>query len=236
MGEFFIKNGVLKEYFTILIRDKIIEIPTDVKVIGDGAFNQLSMIERIISPDSVVEIEEEAFLYLRSLKSFYLPKSVIKMGEGAISYCSSIKSIEVDKDNPRFDSRNNCNAIIDSKKNELLLGCVNTVIPKDVKRIGVLAFSCVHGFKHFVIPDNIQTIGHQAFYSCYSMESIMIPKSVKRIGVGAFDGIDHNFDIFYAGTKKDWDKIDKAKLYEPDIFEDESIVLHCIDGDFDIKY
>lgn len=234
MGELVIKKGVLKKYFTVLASDKIVEIPAGVKVIGSRAFYSLSMIEKIVIPDSVVEIREEAICDLDGLKSFYLPKSVTKIGECGISYCSSIKRIKVDKGNPRYNSNNNCNAIIDSQRKELILGCVNTVIPKEVKKIGVLAFSCVYGLEHVVIPDNITTIGHQAFYNCYSIKSFMIPKSVKYIGVGAFNGIDHDLHIFYAGTKADWDKIKKCELYEPGEYEDESIILHCTEGDYNI--
>ena len=93
----------------------------------------------------------------------------------------------VDPENPVYDSRDNCNAIITTSTNELLTGCVNTVIPNTVTSIGENAFCGITGLTHIDIPDSVTSIGDGAFSFCFDLTGdLTIPNSVKTIGAGAF--------------------------------------------------
>ena len=136
-----------------------------------------------VIPNSVKEIGWGAFTG-SGLKSIVIPDSVTKIASNAFSACKNLESIVIDKHNPRYDSRNNCNAIIETKTNVLLDGCKNTVIPNTVTKIGDGFFVCT-GLTSIIIPNSVTEIGG-AFYGCDNLESVVIPDSVKKISICAF--------------------------------------------------
>ena len=103
-----------------------------------------------------------------------------------MSGCNGLTSINVTSGNPKFDSRDDCNAVIETASNTLIVGCKNTIIPISVTIIGRGAFYGCYGLKNFVIPNSVTTIGVSAFYCCDSLTSVVIPNSVVTIGNNAF--------------------------------------------------
>ena len=112
--------------------------------------------------------------------------SVTSIGYYAFGECSGLTSINVDTDNPKYDSRNNCNAIVETASNTLIAGCMNTVIPNNVWSIGDYAFSGCSGLTSIDIPNSVTSIGNSAFSGCSGLTSIDIPNSVTNIGDYAF--------------------------------------------------
>ena len=106
----------------------------------------------------------------------------------AFAACSGLNSIKVESDNPKYDSRNNCNAIIETASNTLIAGCKNTIIPSDVIYIGLDAFSGCSGLTSVTIPNSVTSIGDGAFGGCTGLTSVTIPNSVTFIGGFAFSG------------------------------------------------
>ena len=124
-------------------------------------------------PNSVTSIGEEAFAYCEGLTSVNIPNSVTSIGERAFSGCSGLESIIVKDGNTVFDSRNNCNAIIESGTNTLIAGCKNTAIPNSVASIGECAFFGSSGLTSIVIPNSITIIDEDAFYNCTGLTSVI---------------------------------------------------------------
>ena len=176
-----IGEGAFTDSFDIVS----VEIPNTITTIGMGAF-AYSVISSVVIPNSVTEICEGAFNGCDELKSIYIPASVERIGVEAFLNCTKLNSIEVDKSNLVYDSRENCNAIIETKTNKLLFGCKNAFIPNSITEIEDGAFYCCEGLMSIVIPDSVRRIGECAFYACYGLKSIVIPSSVTRIGNGAF--------------------------------------------------
>ena len=135
----------------------------------------------------VTSIEDIAFYGCHDLTSIVVPNSVTEIGQEAFGNCPGLTSIVVESGNPRFDSRNNCNAIIETTDNELIAGCKNTIIPNSVTKIGNFAFDACVSLTSIVIPNSVTEIGHYAFYCCDSLTSIDIPNSVIEIGYGVFE-------------------------------------------------
>lgn len=136
--------------------------------------------------DNVTAIPQMAFYGCSALTSLFIPASVTHIGIAAFHRCGGLESIVVDAENPVYDSRNNCNAIIETATGVLVRGCHNTVIPEDVHTIGHHAFSGCTQFTSFVIPDNIEIIGMAAFSGCTGIANVHIPSSVSTINNGAF--------------------------------------------------
>ena len=161
-------------------------IPNSVKSIGAGAFFRCPSLTAISIPNSVKRIGDVAFYYCYSLASVSISRSVKSIGRDVFHFCDSLACIHVDPNNPVYDSRDSCNAIILSKTNKLIVGCQNTIIPNTVKSIGKGAFYHCIGLDSISIPNSVTSIGDWAFYHCVGLTSINIPNSVTSIGYCAF--------------------------------------------------
>ena len=139
-------------------------------------------------PNSVTSIGEYALYGCTGLTSVTIPNSVTSIGECAFGGCSALESIIVEEGNTIYDSRENCNAIIETETNMLLQGCKNTVIPGSVTSIGGLAFSKCVDLTSLTIPNSVTSIGESAFEYCVDLTSLTIPNSVTSIGEFAFYG------------------------------------------------
>lgn len=157
-----------------------------VSSIGEYAFSSCSNMSSVVIPNSVTSIGKWAFEFCRGITSIEIPASVITIAVNPFSGCSSLNSIKVQSGNPKFDSRNNCNAIIETNSNTLITGCKNTIIPYGITTIGEDSFSSCKNMKNISIPNSVTSIGRWAFGVCTSLESIEIPNSVLSIGEAAF--------------------------------------------------
>ena len=101
----------------------------------------------VVIPESVIyeynaypvtSIGDYAFYQCSGLTELTIPGSVTSIGDYAFSYCSGLEKITVKSGNPNYDSRENCNAIINTNTNELISGCKNTIIPGSVTSIALL--------------------------------------------------------------------------------------------------
>ena len=169
---------------TLIYGCKSTIIPNTVVTIGEQAF-YTSNIEKLIIPNGVKTIGYGAFKS-SGLKSVVIPQSVETIGKGSFSHCSQLASIIIEDGNKKFDSRENCNAIIETSQNRIIAGCINTVIPNTVSCIGTSAFEGVE-FKTIHIQSNVKTIENSAFWNCTSLYSIVIDEGVETIGTSAFN-------------------------------------------------
>ena len=120
----------------------------------------------------VTSIDEIAFYCCEGLTSVDIPSSITKIANFAFGNCPVLTSIVVESGNPRFDSRNNCNAIIETASNTLIVGCKNTTIPNSVTSIGDRAFADCTGLTSIVIPNSVTKIDYEAFYECNGLMDV----------------------------------------------------------------
>ena len=154
--------------------------------IGNSAFYYCHGLTSVTIGNSVTSIGEMAFRGCSGLTSITIPNSVTSIGNSAFSYCEGLTSIVVNNGNTKYDSRENCNAIIETTTNTLISGCQNTIIPNSVTRIGDDAFAWCSGLTSITISNSVTSIGNSAFARCEGLTSVTIPNSVTSIGDLAF--------------------------------------------------
>jgi hypothetical protein len=151
--------------------------------IDEGAFLGCKELTSVSLPNSLNTIGKWAFYGCNNLTNVNIPRNVISIGGGAFSRCLSIT---VDSNNKKYDSRNSCNAVVETASNTLIAGCQNTVITNDVTSIGNYAFDGCIGLSSMIIPSNVNSIGISAFEGCNGLTSFTIPGTVNTIGMWAF--------------------------------------------------
>ena len=204
------------------------QIPEGIVSIGDQAFefcggptmygddelvdgwrnNEYELFDLII-PNSVTSIGSAAFRF-SNLRSIVISSNVTQLDWKMFEATPYLQSIVINDGNLMYDSRDNCNAIIETASNTMIAGCKKTIIPNDITEIGPYAmayrdmeeltlpntvtrideaafFSCIH-LKEATIPDSVTYLGDNAFQRCDSLEQITLSNNLTRIGWTAFWG------------------------------------------------
>ncbi len=228
-----------------LIKSVVIE--DGVTKIAAYSFYKCEGFTSVEIPNSVTSIGGYAFSGCSGLTSVVIPNSVTSIGEYAFYECSGLTSIKVAGGNTNYDSRGDCNAIIETATNSLIVGCKNTVIPNSVTSIGDCAFAYCRGLTSVEIPNSVTSIGGYAFrgcsgltsveipnsvtslgecafYSCSSLTSVEIPNSVTSIGNGAFYDCGNLEIVNYVGSMTEWLNIEYGNCGS--VFNDNSAELY----------
>ena len=178
IGTVFSNNSSIRLFHEFAFFTGLTQIPND-------AFFWCVSLEEITLPQNITSIGNDAFYHDEKISSIILPDKLISIGSGAFGDCwilsitipASVSSIEwaafdsrflesitVDNDNITYDSRNQCNAIIETASNKLIVGCKNSTIPEDIVTIGEYAFSGCSFEKNLHFPSSLRKIEYQAFY------------------------------------------------------------------------
>ena len=216
--------------------DESYSVPDTVKIIGDGAFSNVSALKTIDLPNGVTTIGSAAFEYCYALSGIDIPASVTEVGWRAFSGCYQNASINVDSKNANYCSVDGVLFNID--KTELIrYPAANTnseyVIPHTVKTICDDAFSGAYNLETIDIPNSVTSIAAYSFNECRALASIEIPASVteindgifsgctiltsitlpntiKKIGSYVFDACMALTDVYFDGTPVEWEAIPKG--------------------------
>ena len=173
------------------------ELPT-------GAFQTTTALEHIVLPKNLTAIGSFAFQD-SGVEELVLPKTVKELGRDIFYYARNLKALSVEAGNPVFDSRDNCNAIIETANNTLRIGCVNTVIPTTVTALGELCFSGKPGLKEIEIPNSVTSIGKCAFWADTDLTKVKMPTGLTDLGGSPFGACDRITSIVIDGANPKYD-------------------------------
>ena len=175
---------------------KSVVIEDGVTSIGENAFAYCTNLTSVSLPNSVTSMGWCAFTNCNALTSFTIPKSITSI-YGAFIECLGLTSIIVESGNTKYDSRDNCNAIIETATNTLIQGCKNTIIPYSVTSIGGWAFGYCTGLTSIEIPNSVTSIGYGAFEGCSGLTSITCEAlTPPTCGTDCFHGIETTIPVY----------------------------------------
>lgn len=175
-----------------------ITISSSVTTISSWAFNSCSSLTNITIPNSVTSIGKSAFEDCKNLKKIIIPNNVIFIGDAAFWNCFSLEKVDI------LSSVKT----IGKSAFRYCSSLKSVTISNSVTFIDNFAFSYCTSLKSVTIPNSVNSIGKYAFKGCTSLKSITIPKSVTSIGNHAFEDCSNLKDIYYEGTKSQWEKLD----------------------------
>ena len=135
-----------------------VTFPSSLTSIGYAAFQYCGKLSSVAFPQSLETIEDQAFNVCTSLTTVTIPESVTKVGFRAFKMCLNLKTMKVEEGNSVYDSRDDCNAIIETATNKLVHGCYASVIPNTVTSIGSEAFGLCYNLTEIIIPNSVKTV------------------------------------------------------------------------------
>ena len=128
---------------------------------------------------NVTAITYNTFCNCPDLTGVSIPASVTDIDYPLFAFSENLVSVVVDPANEFYDSRGDCNAVIEKERNALLAGCKATVIPDDVEEIyyEALSFKSLTGIN---IPASVRIL-QPAVFTGSGLTSIFIPATLQRM-------------------------------------------------------
>ena len=199
-----------------------IAIPNSITIIGNNTFQSCSGLTSITIPNSITSIGKLAFAYCSGLTEITIPNSVTSIGKSPFTACYNLSSIIVEQDNIHYDSRDNCNAIIETATNTLIQGCNETIIPNTITNIDSNSFAYCEGLTSIIIPTSVISIGEYAFRACYNLIEIVSGNPIPPTAINnTFTNVPQTATLYVPLGSKDLYKNAEGWNYFTNIVEDD---------------
>lgn len=175
----------------------VIKFNQPLTAVGSQALYACANLASISLPGTVTSIGFAAF-HQTALSSFAVPASVTSIGNSILSGNPGLETITVDAANTVYDSRDNCNGIVETASDTLVMGCKNTVIPNSVTNVGGYAFNGCSSLAAITIPALVTNIGNFAFYGCSGLASITFASTttVPTLGSSVFTSLPNSGTVY----------------------------------------
>lgn len=175
-----INNNAFSSYYEI----KSVVINEGITRIGTRAFANCKNMEYITFPSTLINLgyggtpgstsDGHVFYCCYKLKSIYIPANVKEIGIWPLLRCNDLETIVVDPDNKYYDSRQNCNAIIETRTNKMIAGCMHTTMPHTTEIIDRWCFEYLHKLKSMLVASSVHTFTGNTFKECENLKDIYV--------------------------------------------------------------
>lgn len=160
--------------------------PSSLRQIGRNAFRDSANLEEVVLNEGLEFIDGGAFADCKSLKRIYIPSTVRRIEANPFCCCDMLEEIIVSPDNPYFDCRDNCHAIIETASNRLISACKNSFIPDTIEVIDAAAFAAIETLESITLPQSVKRIEWNAFNGCKNLREVVFPQELAYVGEEAF--------------------------------------------------
>ncbi|MDE7312615.1 MAG: leucine-rich repeat protein [Eubacterium sp.] len=185
-----------------------VNLPDSVKRIGNSCFSGCRNMREINIPSGVVNIESFTFNGCAGLEKITIPDRVIRISAFAFKGCSSLKEVDIP------------NSVV-SMGDSAFADCTNLErihLSNSIDIVGIWLCSGCTALKEVNIPDGVTNIAEHAFEDCTGLRKISFPQSIDRISAEAFNRCTNLTDVYYDGTKEQWEKVWMAPLNNEPLF------------------
>ncbi len=174
---------------------KSIEIRGPVTGTGKGLCSRCTNLVSVKLPATIKIIGDYAFSECTSLKSVSIPDSVEILGEQAFKKCPALGSVKLPTSLKTidFETFSECTSL------------KTIIIPQNVTSVGGYAFKDCTDLQEAIILGSITSVGSGTFKGCTSLTTVKIPSSVSSIGDYAFLQCSKLTDVYYEGSKEEFD-------------------------------
>ncbi len=199
-----------------------LKLGNNVKKIGDYAFYQAVALKSLTLPQTVTSIGDYAFQNCRALTELSIPQNTTTIGNYAFQFCDGLTDL-------------NITGGTKSIGNSAFANCDNIpelVLPEGVESIGNYAFLNCDAITRAVLPESLVSMGEYAFKYCNNLESVTIGTQLTAIPYGAFSSCNNLKDVYYLGTKAQWNAINIANgnTYLT------NATVHCLGEKYTVSY
>ena len=206
--------------FSSCLNLKSINIPNSVKSIGQYAFSDCKSLTNIDLPNSIESLDQEIFYCCMGLTNIEIPDSLTTIPHGLFDTCRNLKTVKIPStitsigDKAFYDCNNLENIEIPNSVNSIGIDAFyncstleSIIIPDSVLNIGIRAFRGCSNLTSVTISNSITTLGDYLFGFCEKLTNVNIPSSVTSIKDSAFRDCTSLKDVYYTGTKEEWNNI-----------------------------
>lgn len=202
-----------------------ISLPNTLRIIMDHAFYYCHQLKSLVIPEGVEIIKHWAINDCDQLESVYLPSTLVEFGNMNFGYCPKLSTVVVAPGNPKYDSRENCNAVIETETNTLYRGsCGWSRIPSGIREISddfLLYISSFVQIDSLYIPESVYKIGRSRIYA----DKVYVKDWESLCGINYHNGITY---LTYGVI------IDKDKLFIDGKLLEGDVTLPDINGSIDM--
>ena len=211
-----------------------------VKAVGAYAFSRCAGLERVTVPSGVTRLGDGAFQGCFRLTEVTVPATVTEIGAAVFAWCPSLTGVSLQSGNPSYSVRSG--VLFDRAQTVLIccpggksgsytipsgvrrieenafVGCTRltgVTIPAGVTEIGRSAFYYCTGLTAVTIPDGVTAIAGSTFKLCSGLTKVTIPASVTAVGSGAFAECAALTDVYYGGSRAQWNAVAVGKENGP---------------------
>ena len=197
-----------------------IVLPNNLVKLGNLAFYNCTNLREVYLSNQLTKIEHSTFYGCSLLNNITIPDSVEAIYPSAFESCTSLTEITIPDSVTEIYSR----AFARCEKLQFVS------IPDSIEYISEGCFEYCNSLSAIVIPDSVREIRSYAFHGCSNLKSITVPSDVSVSYNGVFSGCNNLMNIYYNGTKEDWNAdnthwVDKIP----------ADLVHCTDGDVAIQ-
>ena len=204
------------------------EIPRKgINEIGANAFIGRNKLKTVLLPESLTAIRAHAFEGCESLEGIAIPEGVTVIEDCAFFRCHAMQSLSIP------DS-------VQTIGDSAFAGCTlltSVSLGAGTEQIGRMLFENCVNLEEVDLGERITVIPGNTFSYCKNLKKVTIGRAVVRIDDSAFRNCPNLTDIFYGGTKAEWEGIEKYVWNHDleDYYANLVITIHCTDGDVVIK-
>lgn len=178
------------------------EIPSTIRKICDGAFENCVELKEIVIPDNVVEIGDRAFSGCVNLHTVILPKELKFISSYLFEGCEKLVDVVLPPSLKEigYSAFQDCKEIselsmphwVNKISSRAFKGCKNlrAVLLANFAELelGSSTFEDCSSLEEFIIPFGVTKIEDKTFANCINLEFVIIPNTVDFISNNAFEG------------------------------------------------